>query len=915
MFETVWFRVTSIVLGSSIWSAAAVLMAFMAGLALGNLAIALRGERVGNPARLYIVIEIVIGLAGAATVFYLPALSGAIASLLSEVVDQRPLLNAARFAVAFGVLLLPAIAMGATLPVMQKALRDIDRSFSYSIARLYGWNTCGAVCGTLIAEFWLIGLIGLKATGLAACGLNLLAAVLMLRFVDPAQPLLQAPREKRALDVGMRLLAGPALAGFFLLALEVVWFRYLTIVHFETSTLFAIMLAVVLVGIALGGLVVARTGLAERDVDKTLFTFGLAAALTLVVSFAIFQAIAQIFFSELTRNLWSFASAAVVLMLPTSIVSGMLFPLFGERLHRGLSLDTQASGLLTFANTLGAAIGSGVATFLLLPRLGIELSILAIAFGYLALGGLILATREGEARIARAAPKFAICLLIVVAIFPYGALNRALERLGQAFYPGEELIAVRESAYATLHYYRRDSLGQPDFFRLATNGFSMTSSNFQSERYMKLFGYLPEILHRDLRDVLLISYGVGNTADAITRLNSVRRIDVVDISPDVIELSRLVDAARDASPLDDPRVSVHIEDGRFFLQTAPRQYDLITGEPPPPKSPLIVNLYSREYFALMRERLKPGGIASYWLPIHALLGSDSAAIISAFCEVFEDCSLWSGYNQDFILLGSNGGLSPISRAELDSYWTGPLATELYDIGIENPGMLCSLFIADHETLAELVGDTPPLTDNFPQRLSTSIDGIFEASPFHSRLVNVDTRRSRFESSEYLRAILPADVIAESVPYFELEKVYLLGARNPHIDFQRPYIWEALTVILTGTSLETLPLYLLDSSPRQMAILDASDDVASLEYQRIRARQLLVRRDFSAAAALLREIVERSDGAPRPLDARLLLIARALAGETFPADVIDAHPQVVGDPLFKQWFTTRFRQSITGIARN
>ena len=915
MFETVWFRVTSIVLGSSVWSAAAVLMAFMAGLALGNLAIALRGERIGNPARLYIFIEVVIGLAGAATVFYLPTLSRAIAGLLSALIEQRPLLNAGRFIIAFGVLLLPAIAMGATLPVMQKALREIDRSFSYSIARLYGWNTFGAVCGTLLAEFGLIGLLGLKATGLVACGLNLLAAALMLRFSRTAQPLLLPRREKSPAVVSKRLLAGPALAGLFLLALEVVWFRFLSLFHFETSTLFAIMLAVVLVGIALGGLIVARTGLAERDVDSTLFTLGLAAAFTLVSSFAIFQGLARIYFYDIALNLWVFTAAAVVLMLPTSIVSGMLFPLFGERLHRELSLDTQASGLLTFANTLGAAIGSGIATFLLLPRLGIEFSILAIALGYLALGGLILATRVNGAAISRAIPKAAVSLLIVAAIFPYGAINRSLDRLGQVMYPNEELIAVRESVYATLQYYRNEKLGQPDFFRLATNGFSMTASNFTSVRYMKLFAYLPEILHPNLRDVLLISYGIGNTAYAITRLEEVRHIDVVDISEDVIELSRLADAARDASPLDDPRLEVHIEDGRFYLQTTSRKYDLITGEPPPPKNPLIVNLYTREYFASIRERLNPGGVASYWLPLHDLHDSDSAAIVRAFCEVFDDCSLWSGYNLDLILLGSNGGLQPISRQRLYDYWTSPLANELFDIGVENPGMLLSLFTADHDTLARLLEDSPPLTDNFPQRLSSSVVGILDHSPFYARLLNVDSRRNRFASSEYLRGILPAKVIEESIPYFELEKVFLINAHSPHVDFQLPYRWEALTVVLTQTNLETLPLYLLGSSPRELSMLESSNDVASLEYQRLRSYRLLVRRDFRAAADLLREITEHRAATLQQNDIRLALVARALAGETFPVEAIEAHPEVAGDPLFKQWFTTRFEKSIIDVASN
>lgn len=156
------------------------------------------------------------------------------------------------------------------------------------------------------------------------------------------------------------------------------------------------------------------------------------------------------------------------------------------------------------------------------------------------------------------------------------------------------------------------------------------------------------------------------------------------------------------------------------------------------------------------------------------------------------------------------------------------------------------------------------------------------------------------------------MIAESVPYFELEKFFLLRARNPHIDFQMPYIWEALTALLTQTNLETLPLYLLGNSPRQMVILDASDDVDSLEYQRIKSRQLLVRREFAAATAVLLKLVELGSNNPTSLlDTRLLMIARALAGETIPADVIESIPDIIGDALFEQWFTTRFRYLITG----
>src|SRR5207244_9155885 len=137
-----------------------------------------------------------------------------------------------------------------------------------------------------------------------------------------------------------------------------------------------------------------------------------------------------------------------------------------------------------------------------------------------------------------------------------------------------------------------------------------------------------------------ISYGVGITAHTLTQARQLDSIDVVDISKSILDLSSIVWPGS-ANPLADRRVHAHIEDGRFFLLTTPRRFDLITAEPPPPKTAGIVNLYTREYFELMRDRLSDRGIASYWLPIYQLSDSDAKAIIGAFCGAFSDCSLWS----------------------------------------------------------------------------------------------------------------------------------------------------------------------------------------------------------------------------------------------------------------------------------
>ena len=237
-----------------------------------------------------------------------------------------------------------------------------------------------------------------------------------------------------------------------------------------------------------------------------------------------------------------------------------------------------------------------------------------------------------------------------------GALHREVE----ARFAGR-IVAAREGVAETAFYLAHDFLGEPLFFRLATNSYSMASTAPGAQRYMKLFAYLPAALHPRIESAALLCFGTGATAAALADLPELRELDVIDVSRDILEMSDVVHPDPRRHPLRDPRVTVRIEDGRFFLQQTAKRYDLITGEPPPPKIAGVAALYTREHFALLRERLKPGGIATYWLPAHLLHEREALAIARAFCEAFADCSLWSGVNLDWILVGSRDGLAPVPR--------------------------------------------------------------------------------------------------------------------------------------------------------------------------------------------------------------------------------------------------------------
>src|SRR4029077_219348 len=117
------------------------------------------------------------------------------------------------------------------------------------------------------------------------------------------------------------------------------------------------------------------------------------------------------------------------------------------------------------------------------------------------------------------------------------------------------------------------------------------------------------------------------------------------------------------NPLHDPRVHPIVQDGRFFLQASPRQYDIISGEPPPPKVTGSVNLYTEEFFSLMNSRLKEGGIASFWLPIDQLKADESKAILRAFHNVFANASVWASSDYQWIMLGIKGAGRALGQEE------------------------------------------------------------------------------------------------------------------------------------------------------------------------------------------------------------------------------------------------------------
>src|SRR5258706_1222340 len=565
------------------------------------------------------------------------------------------------------------------------------------------------------------------------------------------------------------------------------------------------MLAVVLGGIGLGSLLASRLSRRGRLPEGAARFAAAGAAAALVASYAGFGLVAKILAPIQTQFGRTPVLLSAFLMGPVALASRFLFTALGDRLRARMSDAGAATGALTLANTAGAMLGALLAAFLLLPFLGLERSFFLMAFVYGATALVIpIAPVQEEVRWRRRRP--ALVALLALVLFPFGKMTGP-------YYPGTaersagRVVAAREGLVQSTFYLVHDFLGEPLYLRLATNSYSMASTALAGQRYMKLFASLPAALHPRIERVLLICFGVGSTASALTDLPDVKAIDVVDVSRDILEMSDVVYPDPQRHPLRDPRVRVHVEDGRFFLQQTKQRYDLITGEPPPPKMAGVTSLYTREYFALMKDRLNPGGMATYWLPAYLLLEGEALSVIRAFCDAFEDCSLWSGLNRDWILAGSRGGLAPVSRQNFSRLWALPGARkELRRIGIDRPEQLVGQFMADATALRELTAQALPLEDNYPRRVRAALFAE-PATPRYAWLMDAERGRERLEASPWAEKILPKALIRDSRLGFH-RRAILEAASYPDLQRAGYNFWSDVAELVRHSDLVDVPRWLL-----------------------------------------------------------------------------------------------------------
>ena len=894
IFETLWLRLSGLAFGNSVWAAALILSSFMAGLALGNaLAASLRIRR-WRSLHLYAVLEGLVAVFGCTIVFGLPVLGDWMRPVWQTLWSYQPTLLALRFIVSFLILLVPTTAMGLTLPVIieDPALRQTN--FGRVIGFLYGSNTLGAVVGALLGEAYLIGAFGLRGTGLFAGLASCVAAAIALVLARFSGDMSLHSKFPLRLDASYRapwrLLLVSFGTGCILLCLEVVWFRFLRLYVASSPTTFAIMLAVVLAGIGFGGIVAGVIHRGSGRLNDLLPVLLLLAAIAALLSYLLFpERLAQTRTGVFDLSWRVVALLSLALMFPVAFLSGILFPSLVASVQTSVGDRMNSTGITTLFNTTGAAAGPLLASFVLLPGVGYQWSLLLCTAGYLLLS--VMASERSSWSVSQPVGRLTIALcagaILLMAILPY---HRAESHFSHASRPYEidehgnvlaHVVKRIEGTSDTLQLLRRDLFGEPYYYRLLTNAFSMSATNPRNQRYMRLFAYLPLAFRPESEDVLLLCYGCGVTADALLHGPNVKRMDAVDISKEVFALANFYSGINYSNPLRDPRVHAVVQDGRFFLQASPQQYDIISGEPPPPKVMGAVNLYTSEFFRLMHSRLKEGGIATFWLPINQLKVDEAKAILRAFHDAFANASVWASADQDWIMMGIKGSGRKVKEEEIRQLWSqSGSGGDLRQIGIEVPQQLGALFVMDAEGIDQITHDVAPLTDCYPKRLTDEPWDEEAGHRFALMYLAAPSALQRFLHSSLAATIWP-ETLNKS-----LESFFILR--------QTRYLSE----MIGSNKLAELDLYLRHSQLR-MPVLEVlgSDGFRLAIAERVAKRSLtppleimpdlvagaLAQRDIGGAIGLLE--TEKDRGVSSLNDTFLLTYLYCLNGSVEKAEAL------------------------------
>lgn len=686
LYEVAFSKLLAYVFGATAYAVSTVLAAFMAGLALGAHLGGKRARGFARPLLAYGVAELLVGIAAVASPFALAGLTSIYVAVARAAPESLSLLTAARALMTALVVVVPTIAMGATLPLLARVVAEPQadaKTPSHRLSQLYAVNTLGGAAGALFGAYFILPSLGIRGTLIGAACTNFVIGALAIGLGQTPSTASAVPSTKSAVDaaddgapVEATWLGFALMSGFLVFATEVVGTHLLALLIGNSAYAFGLMLAVFLVCLAFGA---ARAPRLNRRFGASALSVGLAAsALALALTLPLWDELPRLF-SFAGRHVTSWAGREVVRALAALAIlvfpiawMGSTFPLLLGRVggRPGVSRNV---GRLTVANTIGTILGSIVTGYLLLPSLGSEGTLIAVALMFAALSLWPIEKTVGAQTKSRLPLGLAAAAVLFIVVLPRWDLARLTSGANVYFTEGPRPDAVeflREDVHGGVTTVAR----RGDVHTMYTNG------KFQGDDggemvAQRRFAHFPSLFVEHTGRAAVIGLGTGTTLGAVASY-PFEHIDVAEISPAIVEASRKYYAPQSYFSLDDPRVTLHIDDGRNVLLVGQVPYDLITIELSSVWFAGASSLYSHEFYELVRSRLGGRGVLQQWVQLHHIRRRELAIIIHTLRGVFPHVALFVGGGQG-ILVASERPLTA-SEKQLETWSQVPTIARTLD---------------------------------------------------------------------------------------------------------------------------------------------------------------------------------------------------------------------------------------------
>jgi spermidine synthase len=773
IYEVVWFQLLELVVGSSAVSLGVLLGTFMGGMCLGSLLLPRAVSAGPHPLRVYASLELCIGVIGLLLLWGMPLVSGVYVAWAGTGIVGILLRG-----VAAGVCLLPpTILMGATLPAISRWIETTPEGISW-LGFFYGGNIAGAVVGSVLAGFYLLRVYDIAITTYVAVALNIFVALVALalarfaRYVEPRLPAAAPELPPRAGIVYLVI----ALSGMTALAAEVIWTRILSLLFGATVYTFSLIVAAFLVGLGIGSSLGSAIG---RSVSRP--RVALACCQLLLcgaiawTAHALSESLpywpinpsisADPWFTmqlDLARCLWA--------VLPGAILWGASFPLALASAAPGSRDPARLVGGLYAANTLGAIVGSLAASLALVAWIGSQhtqqvLIVISLIAGLILLDSVIV--RDGARGWRAQMPSVA---LIAAAVAVGGLLIRSVPDVPGLLIAYGRYSATRISQAHEIIYKGEGMMASVAVSRLSDGvlnyhnaGKVQASSEPQDMRLQRMLGHLTTLLPARPRSILVIGFGAGATAGAVSVDPAVERELVVEIEPLVPKVVSTYFSQHNFDVARNPKVRIAIDDGRHYLQTTHEKFDGVTSDPLDPWVKGAAMLYTREFFEEVKKHLNPGGVVTLFVQLYESNPEAVKSEFGTFFEAFPDGVVFgnttNGEGYDTVLVGS---MQPMHidvdaiQARLDRPEYATLAHSLRQIGFSSARDLFSTFAGRASDLRPWLSDAAINRDrNLRLQYLAGLGlNVYQAGPIYADLLKYrgDPGDLFVGSEETLRAL-------------------------------------------------------------------------------------------------------------------------------------------------------------------